>query len=435
MSERADPGDRQVSALYLCYWSLLDPLCQSQSLPYLTRLAARGHRTILITFEQPAWRLAREQRRAMQRKLATAGILWRPLTYHKRPSLVATAWDCLAGVVVGSFLVARHCPRVVHSRASVPGAMALALSTLWRRRFLYDADSRLSLEYADNGHWRRDSLAFRLTAGVEARCRRRADEIVVLAAPLGDDFRREGIKVPITVIPCCVDTSRIRFDGDARGARRRELGLDDEPLFVYVGKTGPRYLIDEMFDFVRITREELGSGSLFIASGEPAETFHAIGERHGVNRDVVTVRPVDQADIPGWLSAADAGLAFIRSTECERGSSPIKIAEYLAAGLPVVITSGIGDLSATVGQHRLGAVLGRADADGYRAAVRTLRQLWAEREATRDRCRAACHERLDVDAVGEARYLAVYDRLAGTPPRPATFDGTRTGDTLERVQA
>jgi hypothetical protein len=57
----------------------------------------------------------------------------------------------LCGIVAGARLVFRHRARVAHSRASIPAAMGLVLSRLCRIKFLYDADSALSEEYADIG--------------------------------------------------------------------------------------------------------------------------------------------------------------------------------------------------------------------------------------------------------------------------------------------
>ena len=47
----------RLDSVYITYWSLLDPLCQSQSLPYLYALAGEGYRLGMITFEQPSWRM------------------------------------------------------------------------------------------------------------------------------------------------------------------------------------------------------------------------------------------------------------------------------------------------------------------------------------------------------------------------------------------
>ena len=51
----------RLDSVYIIYWSLLDPLCQSQSLPYLRSLAGNGYKLGLITFEQQCWRMTAEQ--------------------------------------------------------------------------------------------------------------------------------------------------------------------------------------------------------------------------------------------------------------------------------------------------------------------------------------------------------------------------------------
>jgi glycosyltransferase involved in cell wall biosynthesis len=321
------------------------------------------------------------------------------------------------GVLTGVYASWRHRPAVVHSRGSIPAAMALPLQRLCRLKFLYDADSRLSLEYADNGHWSRGGLSFRITALVEAWARRSADNVVVLTERLRHDFLRQfGVRAPVQVIPCCVDTSRFRFDASARSLRRRELGLGGEKLFVYVGKIGPRYLVPETFGFLKRARETIEGARLLILSGDPPGGFEAIAQGFGISRDDYFVRRADHADVPSWLSAADAGLALIRGAECERGSSPIKIGEYLAAGLPVVVTDGIGDFSDLVVREGVGVVIRGFDAGAYRGAVCRLRHLWEDGDRLRARCRAAAEAHCDLERVGGARYRGLYDRLAGGAP-------------------
>src|SRR3712207_3142512 len=94
----AERGGDNIVSLYISYWSLQDPLCQTQSLAYLRELTKLGYKFDLITFEQPKYALDREQSAAIRKELAGQGIYWYPLRYHKRFSLVATAFDCLCGV-------------------------------------------------------------------------------------------------------------------------------------------------------------------------------------------------------------------------------------------------------------------------------------------------------------------------------------------------
>ena len=206
MPDERKSSKRRAASVYITYWSLRDPLCQSQSLAYLRGLAARGHRFALVTFEQPKFALSPERAAEVKRELAGQGIYWYPLRYHKRFSLLATGFDCLMGVAAGLYAAVRHGARAVHSRSSIPSAMALAVASLSGRKFLYDADSLLSEEYADTGYWTPDGTAFKVTAWFERQSRRRADSVVVLSDRMRRDFVEEyGVSAPVAVIPCCVD--------------------------------------------------------------------------------------------------------------------------------------------------------------------------------------------------------------------------------------
>ncbi|HEX8652846.1 MAG TPA: glycosyltransferase [Pyrinomonadaceae bacterium] len=402
-----------MTGLYICYWSFQDPLCQTQSLAYLRTLAKRGHKFALITFEQPQCKTTPTQKKRIKRELQQEGIAWYPLKYHKRFPMLATAYDCVRGILMGVWIALRHRPQVIHSRSSVASAMALAVANVCRLKFLYDADATLSEEYTDHGHWSRDSGAFRVTAWVESQARKRAHSIVVLSEKLRDDFRQEfGVSAPIEVIPCCVNVEAFQFNQATRESCRRELGIVDERLFVYVGKAGTRSLVDEMFDFFKVAQARLGSPArLLILSGEEPEVFHRIAEKRQVSHDHYSVKYVGRERVSRYLAASDAGLAFIRSARCERGSSPIKIGEYLAAGLPVVMTERIGDYSEWVAQHDLGVVIGKLDEEHYAEAVKGLMEIWAKGNSFRTICRQFAETKISIETVGAPRYGKVYEGL------------------------
>ena len=69
---------------------MLEPLGQSQVLPYLERLACEWP-VHLISFEKTADRQDAARMSAIQERMRTAGIKWTLLAYHKTPSAPATA--------------------------------------------------------------------------------------------------------------------------------------------------------------------------------------------------------------------------------------------------------------------------------------------------------------------------------------------------------
>ena len=403
----------QVNCLYICPWSLNDPLCRSQSLAYLNELTNFGYKFAFITFENPAFQLELTKENAVKNELSEMGIFWYPVRYQKGDSIFNKFYESFSGIVTGISAIRRHRPRIIHTRSSLPIGIALTLSKLFRLKYLYDADSMLSEEYAETGHWSRDGFSYKTTVSLENTARRRADEIVVLTKKLRKDYIADpGVKAPIEVIPCCIDLQKFRFSESARNLRRAELGIEDAKLLIYVGKYGKRYLVEETFAFFKVFNQNLPSSRLLIVSRENKETFARIAERFGIAENLYFVRSGSQSEVSEWLSAADAGLCLIREMKSERGSSPIKFSEYLSIGLPVVITDSIGDCSALVASRNIGVVLPALNTKGYSYAVEKLLELYKNEERKIfANCRKAAEENFSLTEVAAKRYLEIYNRL------------------------
>src|SRR4051812_26808538 len=102
---------------------MLEPLGQSQVLGYLRQLAV-VYQIHLITFEKRADWNDVQLRTRLRAEATAAGIEWRPLRYHKRPSALATAFDIFQGTMLGAYIVLRYGAGLVHARSYVPSVMA-----------------------------------------------------------------------------------------------------------------------------------------------------------------------------------------------------------------------------------------------------------------------------------------------------------------------
>ena len=82
-----------------------------------------------------------------------------------------------------------------------------------------------------------------------------------------------------------------------------------------------------------------------VAELRPAYSFVLLGAAHtdtSMLRRIPNVRLLGRrpyAELPAYCAAFDAGLLFFRRTAMTRNVNPIKLYEYLAAGLPVISTS------------------------------------------------------------------------------------------------
>jgi glycosyltransferase involved in cell wall biosynthesis len=399
-----------VDAFYVTYWSLNDPLCVSQTLPVVRALVADGHSMGLMTFEQEPWSLEAPLLDQTRRSLRSEGIAWMPLKYHKRPRLLATLFDILHGTWVCSRAGARHGVRLFHGRGTVAAAVAHLSARLTSSRFFNDADGPLADEYADAGVWPAGSVEHRLTRRVERHLLRDADAVAVLTTHRRDEVQAL-VPGEVTVLPCGVDTDHFRFREDERRAHRAALGLAGRVL-VFAGKAGGWYLTDAMLDFAAAATEVLGDSSLLVLTNDDPALFTNGAAARGIR---CVVRKATRGEMPGLLSAGDAGLSFVLSAPSKQAASPVKNGEYLACGLPVVTTPGIGDYSDLIQRRAVGVVLRRLDATGYGEASHALAGL-LEDPALRSRCREAAVAEVSLAGLVLPRYRRLYQSLldAGT---------------------
>jgi glycosyltransferase involved in cell wall biosynthesis len=404
--------------LFISYNGMLDPLGQSQVIPYLRALTeGEGVRFTLLSFERRA-AFTHEGRKTCEElagQLAADRIEWHRLAYHGRPALPATTYDVWAGTAYARRLVAKNRIEMTHARSHVPAKMALALKRRLGVPFIFDVRGLLAEEYADAGHWREGEFKYRLTKRMERRFFRAADGVVTLTEAIWKVIRHwEGLAgrdVAHEVIPCCADLERFRFDADARERRRAELGLAGKFVVVYSGSLGGWYLNDEMADFFAALRAQRADAHFLWLTPGGHERVRGLMRARGIPEGDYTVRAAPSAEVASYLSAADAGLAFIKACFSKLASSPTKTAEYLACGLPVVLNAGVGDSDALVERERTGALVRRFDREEYLRAAGEVTAMAEQPDFTRRHARAVAERLFDVRRLGLERYARLYTKV------------------------
>ena len=416
-SRRRGPASRPDAAarvLYLSYDGMCDPLGASQVLPYLTGLAARGHRISLTSFEKRERTAA--ERAAVHRTCDEAGIAWHPLPYHKWPPILSTMFDIWRMRRL-ALALHRECRfDLAHCRSYLPALVGLRLKRRKGVRFLFDMRGFWADERVEGGIWNLANPAIRAVFNFfkrrEAQFLREANHIVSLTEAGRQILieRRSGKDgPPITVIPCCADFAAFpAVDAAKRASARNLLGIPADATVVgYLGSFGSWYMVREMFAFFRVQLDRDAAAIFLIVSREPAAEIRAAAQAHGVPADRVVVRPASRADVPRLMAASDYGLFFIQPVFSKKASSPTKMGELLALELPIVTNGGVGDVSKIMAETGAGVVVEHFDGNAYRQALDNLARMKPDIE----KWRSAARHWFDLET-GIERYDAIYRELA-----------------------
>ncbi len=250
------------------------------------------------------------------------GAILRKFWFHLR--MLFSIWTTDADVVIFGYQAGHLIP-------------LSSLSTLWRKRPLYLLDIRtVPVDVKPGFAGRQDvgryksalRLADRYCDGITAITPMLADTLRPVLKRLKN--RRMGIWA-----------SGVELEQfDPKGlSKRSELGLNDKYVIIYHGVISPNRGLQNV---VRAMPELLSKFPdmvfLVVGEGEGRAELEQVARELGVSEKVVFTGKVPFEDIPEYVRAADVGILPFPNLEGWNVSSPIKLMEYLAMGLPIVLT-------------------------------------------------------------------------------------------------
>jgi len=322
--------------------------------------------------------------------------VWHPLTFLSLLRLTLAAWARARG---GTLLIGRN-----------PVSLLCLAPAAFRRRTRLVLDHRglLSEEYVLQGKIARRGPVHYLLRRLERWAIRRADAIACVSERLRQRTLRwqPAAAGKVVVIPCCYDPGIARRDKEAIERLRGELALDPARDFVlaYAGSLSAWNRPEAILAVFRAFRAVRSRTRLLLLTAD----LPAAQATFGSDKDVI-IRSVPHREIQHYLALADLGLLLRDRSPVNRVASPVKFAEYLACGLPVLVSPGVGDCSDIVRRERVGCIM-----DAELPLPQVVSDIVAHRADLRNRCREVAARYFDGD-----RYVALYKRLVAGGLEPA----------------
>ena len=365
---------------------MTDPLGQSQVLPYLVGLSKMGYQFTLLSVEKD--NRFEKFKDIIEAICKGSNITWVPLKFYTSPPIVSKFYNRYQLLKKAEELHRAQKFQHIHCRSYLAAEVGLVLKKKFGVPFLFDMRGFWADEKKESGLWSQDTWIYRKIYQYykkqEKILVREASHIISLTYAGKKEMETWSFydpSVPITVIPCCADMNHFSLTNNSeKNENRLKLGISkDTFVLTYLGAVGTWYMIDEMFQlFLELKKRHIKALFFFITHSNPQFILDK-AQQNGISIEDVLIKEASRSEVPQFMKTADIAVSFIQPIYSKLSSSPTKLGEIMAMGIPVVTNSGVGDVAEIVsGRGIVLDALNETTLAGACAAIPDLLQMPAQ---------------------------------------------------------
>jgi len=394
--------NNKPNVLYLSYTGLLEPLGRSQVLAYLSRLS-KDYNFTIISFEKADDFSDKAAVEELREECEQFGVNWQPKVYHKKPRLLATLYDMWLMFYAALKLNKVHKYSLVHGRSYVASGIALVVSKILKIPFVFDMRALWVEELVAANSIKRGSLIEKVVSFLEKKLLTNSAKVVSLteaAIPFLKNKYPELKTGKFTVIPTCVDLKRFSYTPSEAIEK-----VHIENVGTMGSVLNPRFRQDIFFSILSFIEKKDSEVTFKIVSKDSEQDLKFNANLHSVlsDIDIYASRPDDIAKNIKNMSFA---IVTFNPGTSTLGTSPTRIAEFLACGIPVIVSENVGDTAEIITENKVGIAIDVASNIDFE-------QLWLKMSELRsdptlaNRCREVSESYFSAER-GAIKYAAVY---------------------------
>jgi hypothetical protein len=363
---------------YLTTDSLEEGVGSSQILPLVIKLAERGLKVHLLTFEKSIPRVE------TQDLLNKFGIFWNPREFGSRGAFPG---------IDRFHTIYKQLPqaRVFHARSDIPAVAALfskQAPVLWDVRGLW-SDQKA---FTENDALKR--IVFKSARILERYSAHNSQAMSTLTRNVVPELLARNHSIPDIriVVPTAVDLEKFLFSGT----------IATPYIGLYSGTYNRYYDLPLSFAFVKEFQKISDAEFHWARPKESPQTTLSAGE----SSTFIATQSEMSTIIPNF----SFGIAICNSTAGPslKGAVPTKIAEFLSCGRPVIVNRGLGDFDELLSKYRAGVIISN-ETGGAITAAKEMYELLQDPE-TPIRCRQLAEANFSLEK-GVDEYISVYQKL------------------------
>jgi hypothetical protein len=244
----------------------------------------------------------------------------------------------------------------------------------------------------------------------------KSDQVVVLSPHLKQLLISRYPDLPldlkISVLSTGVDCGQRFFSRALRSEARAQLGLEDRFVMIFIGNAFYSWQnVFRTIEIFKLVKNHLAPHAfliLLIREQDHNIVREFIGEL-SIPSDSHLLQCVPSEEVTRYLNAADLGTLLRHNHLMNRVASPGKFGDYVACGLPLLMTKGISSYSKMI--EKTGYAIILEDMDDDEEILRQIQPFITDDENRREKISEWAKQNVSVESNAEA-YVATLRKVA-----------------------
>lgn len=259
----------------------------------------------------------------------------------------------------------------IHAWCSPGAIIGFLLSLVSRTPLVLDSFEPHADAMAECGIWRTMSLRYLITKAFEILSAHHASAYFPVTKHMyqfaAQHYYLSNLS-PSAVKPSCVPDAY--FSLSKKTIDSYLPSSDSKLTAIYIGKLGGLYLDTTFFSILKVAFDLWPTSfNCKILSCQDPHIIEQYALQASFDPSNLDIRCVPHDSVPQYLNKADFAILPLKPVPSRLCCTPIKTAEYLAYGLPILATKGISVDSELIQYHSIGSILSDLSPTAIRSSL------------------------------------------------------------------
>lgn len=343
--------------LFLADGSIDNPILLSQGIPLLKEISRRGNVCLLVTHKNyPDYT---EAECLTTEKLENSEVIH--IEIKIKYSRFYPNWMSFFITETRQVirLISLYKINILHCRSLFPSLVGLIIKVLFKPhiKLIYDNRGVFIEEEIEKGHWSKNSFKIFLFRFLEKiiiinSC----DQIIVVSKAFKHYLiNKFNLIMPNLETKVTVINNKTRLLPPDIALSIESYKSREKIYAIYNGSGAIWQNIDELVQLIQIAEKKFPEIFFKVISYD-LESILMQFKSCSINKDRVEFVQVASSDVQKLLIRGNFGVLLRKNSIINKVSSPLKFAEYLAAGLPVLVSRGVGDTEEMIKKFNVGVI-------------------------------------------------------------------------------